>query len=184
MDIFSSDNQLAISMLIDWMLKQLSGTEVKDLDQLADMFAENCFRLVNKTEELRVKKLLEDRYEVMMDWPGNVIIKVGKVYSLPEIDGILTGLGWDNASKHPGIFRKLGWWEKRRKEEMPKFIKYILNGEVLHVYEVAEWKMGSTIWFRLPATNPGDFTTELGVDAISPVYFPATREEYLKYSNK
>lgn len=83
------------------------------------------------TTEQRINELLKPRFILIKSYPGN----------LHEIGTIIHNLGRGNLNKgkaletsfdnYPHLFKKLEWWEHRKLEEMPEYVKK--NDDVLLV---------------------------------------------------
>lgn len=79
-------------------------------------------------------ELLKPRYKVIADYPGN-IIPIGSIFwdDIESIN-IITPTGsksiqssypYRHKDKFPHLFKKLEWWEDRKPEEMPEYVKVI-----------------------------------------------------------
>lgn len=110
------------------------------------------FPSLNTTNEY-VANLFIPRYLMLSDFPGNVSFKVGNIYQEHEIMGYLINEGtngWNellsfkfNPDEYPANFKKLEWWEYRKIEEMPIYLRYnglfFLNrrGKVIKPYKIS-----------------------------------------------
>ena len=73
---------------------------------------------INKV--MTVEELLMPRYKVIADYPGmDDSYEIGEVLK-PAYTGIVDA--------YPHLFRKLNWWEERKVEDMPEYVKVIANG--------------------------------------------------------
>jgi hypothetical protein len=67
----------------------------------------------------QVEKLLLPRFKVIALWPSTD-------FKLGEIVGVYLPLG-DSAiefyEEYPHLFKKLEWWEERKPEELPEYVK-------------------------------------------------------------
>ena len=80
--------------------------------------------------------LMAPRYKVIDDYPRSNF-SVGEIYQLEFKYGtwrheFYTHEGKDYESEsffteYPHLFKKLEWWKERKVEEMPKYVKSILN---------------------------------------------------------
>jgi hypothetical protein len=86
-------------------------------------------------------ELLQPRFEVIADYPdsrfkvGQIIETSTKLITEKDVGLFLRGLKY-NFEKHPHLFRKLHWWEKRTEDQMPNRVKY---KEL--IFEVVNWNM-------------------------------------------
>ncbi len=89
---------------------------------------------------MTAKELLEPRYEVIADYPGNEN-KVGSILVCPKYGEDFTVDFWVSSNdKYPHLFRKMDWWEGRSVEDMPDKVMY--KGDGLDtVYEISKWDM-------------------------------------------
>lgn len=74
-------------------------------------------------QEGRVAELLKPRYKVIADWPG-MKFDVGEILFESYTKGLTNDYiknGW--CDKYPHLFKPLQWWEDRKPEEMPKYLK-------------------------------------------------------------
>ena len=69
-------------------------------------------------------ELLMPRYKVIADYP-NTPYGLNQVLTKREIR---FGMGSLSPENYPAIFRKLNWWEERKVEDMPEYVKVIANG--------------------------------------------------------
>lgn len=122
---------------------------------------------------MSIDKLLKPRYKVIADWPGNnfydideiIIMQVKSNGSYWNGEGSCY-LTQEQMDKLPHLFRKLHWWEDRKAQDMPKYVRINLpnhsfNGEI----EKIEGDMFFMFW---PYTN----------DCL-----PATEADYQAYIN-
>lgn len=121
-------------------------------------------------EQTQIQELLKPRYLVIADYPYSPWI-VGEILLVDNKKGELVGesIGYvdyayrifeNEISNFPHLFRKLEWWEHRKPEELPQYVKSLDKfGEV----------------FR------ADGFTSLEQAAKYLNLFPATEQEYLTY---
>lgn len=100
---------------------------------------------------MKPEDLLKPRYKVIADYPGNKL-KVGDIlikYVFPETENycyvtnpeiLLLGdnLRKEEVEQYPHLFKKLEWWEERKPEDMPEYVKCGENGKPR---KVKEWNM-------------------------------------------
>lgn len=131
------------------------------------------------------EQLLQPRIKVIADMPfkpsqhmynaGDILTDNGKTAVLDQNGDPVFPCEWE---KYPHIFRPLEWWEDRKIEDMPQYIKEVDSlykiGEVI---KVAEWEYcdDDMIWsFRDEKDNC--FIWVRG-------FVPATEAEYNAYIN-
>lgn len=90
--------------------------------------------------------LLKPRYEVVADYPKSdfavgeiILLKDNKngvpVYVKAEFDGVdFIDVSFFNDFPH--IFKKLKWWERRKDEEMPQYLKLTMAGKIQYCHKV------------------------------------------------
>lgn len=83
---------------------------------------------------MSVEELMKPRWKVIADFPYNQAFDVGEIvtgikhwnydhqyYIAPHPYDIF------DPNDYPAIFKELDWWEERKEEDMPKFLKYGIN---------------------------------------------------------
>lgn len=70
---------------------------------------------------MSIEELLKPRFKVIADWLGNDCFIVGDIFFDDDIRR--TTKKWKNAvfSGFPHLFKKLEWWEERKKSDMPEY---------------------------------------------------------------
>ncbi len=124
---------------------------------------------------MSVDELLLPRYKSVADFPGN-ILPIGHITTLKGTARAIKS-SMEFFDKYPHLFQPIEWWEERKPEEMPEYVKEINSlykiGEVI---KVAEWEMESedtdVPCFRDQKDN--HFTWVRG-------FVPATLEDYTEY---
>ena len=92
------------------------------------------------------KELLKPRYEVIADYPGSTNI-IGDILECPNYENDFTANFWVEANeKYPHLFRKMNWWENRKREDMPKKIVSKADDKNT-VFEIRYWDMESLLGF-------------------------------------
>lgn len=118
---------------------------------------------------MTTEELLQPRYKVIADYPGNVAY-VGEIYE----DDICIRWNEQKFKKYPHLFRKLEWWEERDEKDMPEYVKCEFEGNVT-VYKIVYWNLKE---------NRGYITERevVSLGFLKPEYEPkpATKEEYEK----
>ena len=90
---------------------------------------------------MKAKQLMNPRFEVIADYPNNVI-PIGTVMECPKYDNDFTKDYWVQSNENfPHLFKRLNWCEKRKKEDMPMRLicKAIQNDT--EIMKIKEWDM-------------------------------------------
>ena len=123
---------------------------------------------------------MKPRYLVIADYP-NSIYKIGRILEQDD----LQYFNYDHFNKYPHIFRPLQWWEQRKPEEMPEFVKFTadyMGFTKVEVYRLENWGDQLEKGF-IPFRKSED---KYGLCAVPP-YFnqiePATLSEYEAYKS-
>jgi len=130
-----------------------------------------------------INELLIPRYKVIAEYPGSVL-QIGDILQVndnncAECNGIIFHVSM--LDKHPHLFQPLQWWEERKMEEMPGYLKCqspdfsFKKGEIIKVNKWLE-SFGPTLRFYSNVTDKITLHPHL--------YLPATQEEYESYINK
>lgn len=133
---------------------------------------------------MSVRELLKPRYEVIADYPESGF-SVGDILKWDE-----NGIGWKaegcddfyefGIHKYPHLFRRLEWWEHRKDEDLPKYIRFIkdyMDYKKGSLYKVESW--GEITGIRLEGKKYGLYRKQ----AIW-CMLPASEKEYQKSANK
>lgn len=89
---------------------------------------------------MKANELLNPRFEVIADYPSNQQA-VGTILECPNFDNDFTKKYWEEDNyKYPHLFKKLNWWESRKKEDMPKKVMSLADDKK-DTYEIVEWDM-------------------------------------------
>lgn len=108
------------------------------------------------------EELLRPRYKVIAQYPFS---------SHPNGEIIKATTGGTYFDQYPHIFKKLEWWEDRKPEDMPEYIK---EGRFIHK---STWRLNSLGEVILTVSD-----TDWHVNANVMHWFqPATEQEYLEY---
>lgn len=129
---------------------------------------------------MSIEELLKPRYKVMSDYPtSRMYFQVGDVLTTDYSQGVERVIGGKDASmspltvkSYPHIFKHLQWWEERKPEDMPEYVKGNV-GSFFRVMKVAHPNQN----FRL-------FHIENEIEhrfAYKGQYEPATKEDYETY---
>jgi hypothetical protein len=125
-------------------------------------------------DNMKVKHLMKPRFEVMQNYPMQ-IKEIGDVFETNDnrLHYIVDQTKLD-VREYPHLFRKLNWWEYRKKEDMPKKIMSMAFKDnpiqESPIHEILEWDMNSMVGYvNIEKTQVCDlkaFAPEYG-------YFPA-----------
>lgn len=128
------------------------------------------------------EELLKPRYKVIAPWPGTHwevgdIFEYGdhncfKTESQPSIPMHVSVL-----DEHPHLFKKLEWWEDRKLEEMPEYVKSIMQEytygvKVGVVIMVKEWVRLCDAMYAIQSRKE---------EYHASCFVPATADEYNAY---
>lgn len=138
-------------------------------------------------------QLLAPRYKVIADYPDSPYT-IGDILSFQQWggdlkkwahyndEGIFMGFT-DDFDEYPHIFKPLQWWEERKAEDMPEYVKIIekptLTGEKCNI--------GNVVKIHRHFTNSWDYHCIYGCQAFGKDFlsysktYPATREDYESY---
>lgn len=130
-----------------------------------------------KRDEKYCERLTSSRYIVIDTYPkceweiGDIIETDGDQFWVDELE------------KFPKIYKKLSWYEKRSENEMPKYVKYILDNNVKELHKVKEWIHGDIYTER--KNKEGEITAFIGehndYQTSLNGWLPATEKEYLNF---
>jgi len=112
---------------------------------------------------MKAKDLLVPRFEVLETYPNSKFKKGDLLERIPNATNdwynhnkslIDAEILLEEIEKYPHLFRKLNWWEKRTKEQMPKKLKSLCNKDAKdfdiekeEVYEILDWDMNGMMGF-------------------------------------
>lgn len=108
------------------------------------------------------QELLKPRYEVIADFPKNWN-KVGDIieYSIGQPQILyLNGKDTVPIENYPHLFKRLEWWEERRPEDMPEYVKVLGEMKPFDVFKDS--------WKNFLAQTKSEFS-------------PVTKEEYEQF---
>lgn len=94
-------------------------------DEMMDNI-QDCSSKKEGSNSLSVEQLMQPRYMVIADYPGNVQ-DIGYVFR--------SDIG-EYYDKFPAVFRRMPWYEGRKVEDMPK---YVTDGKF--IYEVDNYNV-------------------------------------------
>jgi hypothetical protein len=141
---------------------------------------------------LSKEELLKPRYKVVAGYPdskfqvGQIIqfelLKTGDwVYQWAGHDGIYE-IGILEFAEYPHLFKKLEWWEDRKIEDLPEYVRF---GEFDKEHAIYKVKYFTGKEVELYAHYmPCGFAENMNLYLVSlkfPNNFPATHEEYEQY---
>jgi hypothetical protein len=136
-------------------------------------------------------ELLKPRFKFIADYPlSHMYLNVGDVLTFKNDNGIERYVGGKDASMHPDtvnsfprLFRELQWWEERKIEEMPEYVKDKYPGlnrkiEYYHAYKWANVYSKKEPHFEQKNMFKETYWTHAQHTT------PATKEEYDAYMNQ
>ena len=92
-----------------------------------------------------VEELLKPRYKVIAEYTSMAKWKIGDII-IPIVGNFANPIEVEQMlSKYPHLFRKLEWWEDRKPEEMPSFLKDIGDGQIYKVSKYEDKRMVTII---------------------------------------
>lgn len=135
-----------------------------------------------ESNTMTVEDLLKPRYKVIADYPGSNF-NIGDILHNPEYFDKRNS----NLNKYPAIFKPLSWWEDRKPEEMPEYVKFTkeyMEFKKGDVYKTTPRKRtdsnGEFIYFLIDGSKPNKFIdNKIGVPPNFNQLLPATETEYL-----
>jgi len=131
---------------------------------------------------MKIEELLKPRYKVVAEFPRM------EDFEGCEVDNII--VAEDNMwyENYPHLFKKLGWWEDRKREDMPMYLKrtgmvddndnplpdWYLKVKKHFNYGNGEWRDNSVHIFCI---DPSERT--YGTGLFYSEFEPCTEDEYL-----
>ena len=103
---------------------------------------------------MKAEKLLAPRFEVIANYPMQNK-EIGDIFETYEngINYIVNSEKFD-VREYPHLFKRLNWWEHRKKEDMPKKLKSMafkddpnFDIEKEKIYEILDWDMNGMMGF-------------------------------------
>lgn len=136
---------------------------------------------------MKTEELLKPRWKVIADFPCNVGHDVGEIISECEyksepdcyfvkinLDGKIFGICPDD---YPHLFKKLKWWEERKFEDIPEYIR------VEHTVPITHYQELNGV-YRVGKYTSDGFISDKGEGiTFNKWVFPATEQEYLNQFN-
>lgn len=118
-----------------------------------------------------IKDLLKRRFKIIADYPSN-IHKIGSIISNEEV-GFIDKIKFYECEKHPHLFKELEWYEERKVEDMPNYLKHTLSDGETTYHKIIKWD-------GLMAYEDEKQGCNLLLWSKNYNYKPATEEEFLK----
>jgi len=136
---------------------------------------------------MTVEELLMPRYRVIADYPHNpykigdlleeftkTAFKLTVTYNGNSMDETQANTYPASAiEKMPHLFRKLNWWEERKVEDMPEYVKPV--SAPYYIFKVVKFTQDEYCYFI------GNNDKEIG--EFTSRFTPATEQEYNDYIN-
>lgn len=137
-----------------------------------------------------VRDLFIPRYLCLNDFPGNMSFEEGGVYQENKSLGYLLNEGtngWNdsfsfrfNPERYPVNFKKLEWWEHRKIQEMPIYLRYNglaflnLRGKVIKPYKIVH-----SSYMQVYVTEQNWIGNNGSTSSLHIKFFnPASKEEF------
>lgn len=118
--------------------------------------------------------LLAPRFKVIADYPGNRF-KIGIIFICENGIGRTEGdhhvTTESNLKAFPNIFQPLEWWEERKVEDMPEYVRHT---SVNKIEKVIRWCIKSQLNYVAIKHTTWDLH----------YLMPATEQEYINSQNK
>jgi hypothetical protein len=157
------------------------------------------FETLLKTEVMLTKEeLLKPRIKVTGPYPhspyqvGEQVKSVAGRWHLTTTayrDEFGENIGQENyvaestIAEYPNLFQRLEWWQERKPEDMPGYVRFG-ESEMRHtVYKIKEWHLNGIYGLDTVcaiAEEPKDYLLIFGGGKC----YPNTEAEYLTYKNK
>lgn len=129
-----------------------------------------------------VEELMKPRYKVVADYPGMPFLsdQIIEREGTNGTDDYYHPFNNKNIclNRYPNLFKKLEWWEERKQEEMPEYVKFAADGMVKRI---THWDMEtSSPWFMYLEGDNRPYSPG-GLSLENTHWLPATEEEYNNY---
>lgn len=128
---------------------------------------------------MRVEELMKPRYKVIADWPGNKA-PVGSILTYDD-EYFKSQGGWRKwHNQYPAIYKELSWYEERKVEDMPEYLRSIEPNTGIPVDEINKVEMWNIRKDRITQVflEGSKYPYEAGY------FLPATEQEYNEYQQK
>ncbi len=100
---------------------------------------------------MTTEELLRPRYKVIADYP-NSPHKIYEILESINVDGRYLnkniGLWEKDLEKFPAIFKPLEWWEDRKAEDMPEYLKHKLKDSPTTYHKIIKWNMVQMVGYE------------------------------------
>ncbi len=134
---------------------------------------------------MKVEQLLITRYKVIADYPLSTL-KIGDIICFdgipkPIVKGGAPCNNFGYLENYPHLFEKLEWWDCRKQEELPSYLKIMHSTKglmVLYMYE------GGAYYERVDKMGPYMVRYKEGGGTLMRYFEPATEPEYKEYINR
>lgn len=136
---------------------------------------------------MTVEQLMQPRYKVINGYPhspfniGQILFKVKPLYGLDYIATFDGQQNIDNSwvTQYPHIFQKLQWYEERKIEDMPEYVKHVNSGQVKKVTKYLLGQFGNSFYSGEIEKRGKYKGTEISYKLNG--CEPATEEEYNQF---
>lgn len=137
--------------------------------------------MTTQAKRLTPEELLQPRYEVIADWPNNTI-EIGDVCTIENEYGQFRfgqPIHQRMMEAHPHLFKKLCWWEERKEEDMPEYLKVTVDH--MEHYGTKKGDIIKVIWCYGVDKNWVPFWSEKNKIFWGNYSVPATLQDYTQY---
>lgn len=132
---------------------------------------------------MTVEEILRPRYKVIADYPmSKMYFNIGDVlywnqqHDSYRIDDKKVSMAKETVESYPHLFKRLEWWEERKPEDMPEYVKCIKTPDNFHFPEQ---------FYRVHYANGICYSNiQMAVIFETNCYLPATLQEFNEYLTK
>jgi hypothetical protein len=138
------------------------------------------------TTQKEIDELLKPRFEVIEEYPRCIFKKGDILLPIPratnpwyhtDINCPIGEIQLPELEKHPHLFRKMKWWEKRSEDEMPMYLKhtYDLEKPNYSYHKILKWDIKNLDGFTNVEKRE---VCSLLIWSTKYTYIPISEEEY------
>ena len=116
---------------------------------------------------------LVPRFKVVQDYPEP---KNHPKYDVGDIVGTNTNEDIEYFRKYPNLFEEMNWWDERKEDEMPMYLKHTVDKQNWTYHKIEKWDMVTLDGFISVEDRQ---VCSLLTWSKEYTYQPATEQEYL-----
>jgi hypothetical protein len=132
---------------------------------------------------MTIEDLMQPRYKVIADYPGNTIYEVGHII-ISRQGLVYCDPNGAKFSDYPHLFKRLKWWEERKIEDLPEYAKVKYgDDDTDEIYALVHIDGDKRYWFYYTDGELFGYKIKSGGGQIITSLLPATLEEYNSYIN-